>query len=61
MSELKNFLKEIVQSKDKPRNESQFVDFNLGTAGIGRQFEKIRSGDKYIWINHATGEIDHTL
>lgn len=60
MSALKKLLKEIVSSEATPINESKFVGFNLGTAGVGRKFEKIRSGDKYIWINHATGEIDHT-
>lgn len=59
MSELKNFLKEIFQSKEKAKNEPEFVGFHLGTPGIGRKFEKIRSGDKYIWISHATGEISH--
>ena len=59
MSELKNFLIEILQSKDKPENEPEFAGFHLGTPGIGRKFEKIHSIDKYIWINHDTGEIDH--
>lgn len=60
MSELKELFKKTVASETTPINESKFVGFNLGTVGVGRKFEKIRSGNKYIWINHANGEIDHT-
>lgn len=60
MSEFEKLLKEIVSSESTPINESILVGFKLGTVGVGRKFEKIRSGNKYIWINHANGEIDHT-